>query len=1111
MFDKFIRGGNYARLKNSIEEGKNISVFGLNLGEKLALFEDSAFLFYVVENEDSALQVIECLHDIGKHPLFLSNALDPLDIEFESSEKVVSILDAIASGECDALVITPSILSAQFPCPERITNWTIKIGDEIDMSHISHKLIDYGYQRVDIVSSKGEFSLRGDVLDIFPLRGEPTRIMSDFDVVNSIRRYNPITLLTTSELQECRILSNNIIHVVPADIDSIYSNLKLKKDELYYDLIECRSNDYRLIPFDNGFKSSIFDYVQDAVVAFDGAKGIYDKLEKYLDDYRARVKESSMHKILLPTLHGVQDYCKFSDNLTLVAFHYINQNNRLFKPQQVYSIRTLPAVNYTNNFSALELDLANFVGQGYSVIMCAGSNENAVRLQSKLSKSYHNLTIVSRFSQCEKGVSIVARKYPLNIILPEDKLVVIADTSLFGKPKKIVEVHSSFVDGEVPNEGDYVVHNFHGVGKCLGVKTLVISAIPRDYVVIEYKGSDKVYLPVENMNQLSKYIGGDKEPKINKIGGVEFAKTKERVKTAVKKIAFDLVALYRDRMNKNGFTYLPDNDLQLEFEKGFGFAETVDQIKAIDDCKLDMESGKVMDRLVCGDVGFGKTEVALRVAFKTVMAGKQVAFMCPTTILSEQHYNTAKARMSAFGVKVEVLNRLRSSQDVERIKKEFNSGKIDILCGTHKLLASDICYSNLGLLILDEEQKFGVGDKEKIKNIKTNVNVLTLSATPIPRTLNMSLMGVRDISVIETPPVQRLPSDVQVIEYSDIVVKSAIERELSRNGQVLVIYNKVEDIHQFAAKVKALSPNDTNVSVAHGQMDEKSLEKEILALYTGKTQVLVSTTLIENGVDLPNANTLIVIDADKLGLSQLYQLKGRIGRSDKYSYAYFTFSNCERLSDNSYKRLQAIKEFSEMGSGFKIAMRDLEIRGAGSLLGAEQSGHIEKIGYNMYVDIINESVKELRGEEVIKKTDIKVESLIPAFLPHDYINSASRRMSIYKDISNIDSIAKLDTFINRTNDIYGTIPEELMNLSKIACVKNYLSTKGVVKLVVGNKSKMIFDSKESITPELVNAVREWEDCANFNFADSTCVEINMKNGDNVLDKLINFAILLGNF
>jgi len=1112
MIDKFLKNGNFKLLKNAIDEGYNCSVFGLNIGEKLALLDNSAFLFYVVDNLDNASIVLEKFADMGRKAILFQDIITPLSSEFENINKFIETLDDIKSGVVDTVVLTPEVLAAKFPNPSKIMKDTISIGQELNVYKFTKKLIASGYKRVDLVSNKGEFSVRGDTIDIYSFNGEPTRIMTDFDIVESIRKYNPVSLLTTENLESCNILYATLIDITEQDIEKKYLANKIKKDDLYHDLCEFKESDYRLLAFDDNYGYSIFDYVDGGLIAFDGAKAIYDSVDKYIVDYNKRVETSVLKKFRYFINLDIKKTLSFGNNFTLVAFHFIQQNNRIFTPQKVFSIRTLPSVNYSGQKNALILDLQNFRKQNYTIILCAGNNEGVARISTLLKDNNISYNECSRLSLGEFGaINLVSRKYPLDIILPEERLAIISTDSLVGKTRKVINASVSFFDGDTPSDGDLVVHNFHGIGKCLGVKSLKISDNIRDYVIIEYKGGDKVYLPVENLNQLSRYIGSDKTPQINKIGGVEFAKAKSRIKSAVKKIAFDLIVLYRERMNIKGIKYNKDDEMQVDFEKSFGFTETVDQMKAVNECKSDMEQGKVMDRLVCGDVGFGKTEVALRIAFKTILNGKQVAILCPTTILSEQHFNTAKTRMSPFGVKIDVLNRLRNKKDEVRIKKDFADGKIDLICGTHKLLASDINYKNLGLLILDEEQKFGVSDKEKIKNLKKQINVLTLSATPIPRTLNMSLIGVRDISVIETPPIQRIPTEVQVLQYDENIIKVAIERELARNGQVLVIYNKVEKIHTIASKIRMLSPENVAVSIAHGQMSSEELEKEILDLYSGKTQILVATTLIENGVDLPNANTLIVLNADTLGLSQLYQLKGRIGRSNRSSYAYFTFDNRKILNETAYKRLQAIKEFSEMGSGFKIAMRDLEIRGAGSLLGAEQSGHIEKLGYNMYVELLNEAVKELRGEEVKNRTDIKVESNIPAFLSHEYVPSSSTRMSLYREISNIDTMLKYETFINNTTNIFGDLPEELINLCKIALIKNRLSYLGVEKLIIKKIIKLFFASKEALNKPFIDAVVENCDNISLSITDVPIIEIKPSTDTNILDFLLDFIRVVDNF
>lgn len=1109
MFRKFLSNSNYKYLLDSIEEGNNISVFGLNIGEKLALLSDSAFLFYVVENIDNVNIVADKLERLGRKVSILTDILTPFSSEFSSYENIVKVLSEINSESIDTLVITPNVLTGRFPGKLTTKSIHIEKGEDLEIPRFIKDLISNGYKRVELVSSQGEFAVRGDIIDVYPINLSPIRIFVDYDVIESIKFYNPITMLTTEDVDCLSIYSNKYLSVMPDDIDKVYKDNNFKKDDTYDELIDFSRNDYRRIIFDENIKESIFDYVSDGVIAFDGSRGIYEKILGEIEAQNSAMQNlpKDLKKISESKKLSIQKVLNFG-NKTLIAYHYINQDNRLFKPNKVFSIRTLPSVNYSKYNETLILDILNYQKNGYTVILAAGNDENGNRLKGVLDKNNITNYIFSRMGLCNRNaVNILTRDYPLDIILPDDKLAIISSNSLNGEKKKIVSVDNSFFDGELPEKDDYVVHNFHGVGKCLGVETLKISDSQRDYVLIEYKNGDKFYLPVENIDQISKYMGADKAPPLNKIGGVEFAKTKSKVKSAVKKIAFDLIGLYKERMALKGHKYMPDDDMQIDFEKSFGFDETVDQLKAINDCKNDLENGKLMDRLVCGDVGFGKTEVALRIAFKTILGGKQVALLCPTTILSEQHFNTAKARMANFGVKIECLNRLRTAKQIEKIKSDFSTGKIDLLCGTHKLLSKDIDYKNLGLLILDEEQKFGVADKEKIKNFRKQINVLTLSATPIPRTLNMSLIGVRDISVIETPPVERIPSDVQIVEYNDEILTGAINREIARGGQVLIIYNRVETIYNFASYVRNLVPG-LNLSVAHGQMEEKELEEEIFKLYSGQTQVLVSTTLIENGVDLPNANTLIVINSDMLGLSQLYQLKGRIGRSNKSSYAYFTFDSRKMLTENAYKRLSAIKEFSGMGSGFKIAMRDLEIRGAGSLLGAEQSGHIEKIGYNLYVQLLNESVKELKGEKVENLTNVKVETNLSAYLSHNYIPSSAKRMSIYKDIANLQTLEEMIKFIKDTESVFGDMPDELINLCKIGLIKNMCAKLGAIRVIIRDKCSIYLESKERLTKELFESLDNYKENISLNMVGSPIIEISNINRGEMLDFIINYLQII---
>lgn len=1104
MFEKFV-SGNFKLLQNAVENSENLSVFGLNIGEKLALVEDSAFLFYVVEDLDKANIVYNKLSAMGRKCQILSKSISIFSSEFEDCQSILNTLYGIIDGELDSIIITPEVLASVYPKKFKLQKIELKVNDEIDVTSFAKKLNDLNLKRVDLVSNPNEYSIRGDIIDVYPSEYKPVRIFVDYDKVETIKEYNSITMLTTNSIDSLIINANSYVLLNLDDIKEFYETNKIKFDGLYDDFMCAKSNDYRLMAFGRNNYASIFDYVNDGTIVFDGAKVIYDKLVEYIEDFNTKIKEQKfpLNVIFKSWEIKLSSALDFGQK-TLIAHHYISQSNRLFKPQKVFSIRTIPPMNYVNYKDGLKLDVDNFYSQNYTIILCIGAQENLPKFSQIFDKENKQYYVTHSMSLCNKNaLNLLTKEYPLDIILPDEKLAIISSDSLLGQKKKVENIKIDFFDGELPQKDDYVVHDIHGIGKCLGVETLKISNTPRDYVVIEYKNNDKLYLPVENMDQISKYLGSDKAPNLNKIGGVEFAKTKQKVKSAVKKIAYDLVALYRERQNKKGYKYLPDDELQQKFESSFDHTETVDQLKAINDCKKDMENGKIMDRLVCGDVGFGKTEVALRIAFKTILNGKQVAFLCPTTILSEQHYATCQKRMFEFGIKVEVINRLKTPSEISRIKKDLASQKIDIIIGTHKLLGNEIEFKDLGLLILDEEQKFGVADKDKIKNIKKQINVLTLSATPIPRTLNMSLIGVRDISVIETPPVERITSDVQVVEYSDEIIKKAINLELGRRGQVLVIYNRVETIYKFASYLKTLVP-DAIINVAHGQMTDTELEQEIFKLYSGATQVLVATTLIENGVDLPNANTLIVINSDLLGLSQLYQLKGRIGRSDKNSFAYFTFDNRKLLTENAYKRLQAIKEFSGMGSGFKIAMRDLEIRGAGSLLGLEQSGHIEKIGYNMYVQLLSDSVKEINNENVKSKTDVRVETNLPAYLSTRYAPSSQARMKMYRDIAYIDSSEKYVEFIKNTENVFGQIPEELLNLIKIGYIKNLCGYLNVNKVIIKEKSSIIFESKEAINQDVLGSIEQFKQNVALSFVNLPTIEINNISIDEILDFLISY-------
>ena len=698
---------------------------------------------------------------------------------------------------------------------------------------------------------------------------------------------------------------------------------------------------------------------------------------------------------------------------------------------------------YNNSFELLIKDLERYKKNGYQVILLSGSRTRAKRLADDLMAEGLNAFYSEDYDHEVKPGEIMTGygKIKKGYEYPMLKFVVISESDIFGgekkkkKRKRIYEGEkiASFTD---LNIGDYVVHESHGLGIYRGIEKIEVDKTEKDYIKIEYAGGGNLYILATQLEQIQKYAGaGAKKPKLNKLGGQEWNKTKSRVKGAVREIAEDLVKLYAVRQNDRGFAFGPDTVWQKEFEEMFPFEETEDQDLAIAATKADMESTKIMDRLICGDVGYGKTEIAIRAAFKAVQDGKQVAFLVPTTILAQQHYNNFVQRMKDFPVNIDLLCRFRSSAEQKKTIEKLKKGQVDIIIGTHRLLSKDVVYKDLGLLIIDEEQRFGVAHKEKIKQLKTNIDVLTLTATPIPRTLHMSLIGIRDMSVLEEPPMDRVPIQTYVMEYNEELVREAISRELARGGQAYFVYNRVREIADVATKIAELVP-EANVAYAHGQMKETELENIMYRFINGEIDVLVSTTIIETGLDISNVNTMIIQDADNMGLSQLYQLRGRVGRSNRTAYAFLMYKRDKMLKEVAEKRLAAIKEYTELGSGFKIAMRDLEIRGAGSLLGERQHGHMEAVGYDLYCKMLNEAVKEAKGIAVEESFDTSIDIVIDAYIPMGYIPNELQKLDIYKRIADIETQEETEEMTEELIDRFGDPPKSVENLLYIAKIKS---------------------------------------------------------------------------
>ena len=982
------------------------SISGIGEGEKIVIMQSLSHQIFLCSSFVSAGKIKRGLEAFGKRVEIVSSARENED---ENDKNLLPFIDSInkyIAGQLDVLIFLPCSMIIKFDL-KKFTKITIEKDKTYDLTELLDTLVSYGYERTSIVSSPGEFALRGDILDIFTSDSErPYRIEFFDDLVENISTFDETSMKNIEKKDKFDIPLSKL-PIGDNDVFDLEGKHILDEPKKISEEIDLLKTSYSTMSF---YK---YEYYEDFEVLYSKADMVFD-------------------------------------NFQLIRPDYHNEK--------------IASQSYLTDFMALKQDLYDFKNLRQGIILFAGSERYKKNLADFLTENGLEYSDY-KGEKIEIGqVYLSSLAMPYSFSFLREGVIGIGCDSLFRTSMTSFSKskHSVFY---LPKLGDYVVHTFHGIGKCIKIERMKISDVEKDYFVIEYKNGDILYLPSEEANTISAYIGSEETPKLSSLGGGEFSRLKDRVRASIKEMAINLVEMYKERSQLKGFKFRRDEYLEKQFADAFGYQETPDQIKAIADIDKDMESDKVMDRLICGDVGFGKTEVALRACFKCIYNGKQVALLCPTTILSQQHYMTAKERLEPFGCRVEVINRFKSPSQIKDIIRRNKDGEIDMLIGTHKILGDSIEFKDLGLLILDEEQRFGVEHKEKIKNKHRNVDVLTLSATPIPRTLNMSLSGIRDISVIETPPRDRLPIQTYVSEENDQLIKDVISRELARGGQAFVIYNRVESIEEFASHLRKLLPN-ASIGVAHGQMHEKLLENVIDRLYQGIYNVLVSTTLIENGINLPLANTMVVIEADRLGLSQLYQLRGRIGRSDRLSYAYLTYIKDKHLTDDAYKRLEAIKEFSQLGSGFKIAMRDLELRGSGNIFGKEQHGHIAKVGYDMFVKLLDEEVKEVKGEKVNKTRDVKLEISLSAFISEDYIASDEQRIEYYTRISEISSREELSSITQSLKDGYGELPDEVLNLCKVAYLRNLAGHFDLTKIRVNKYETLVFlDKKEEIIEE----------------------------------------------
>ncbi len=1012
--------------------------------------------------------------------------------------------DDIISGKNCIVCTSIEALLTRTVSPELFASMTreLSVGQTVSLDEIKEYFIKAGYERIEMVEGKGQFSIRGGIIDFFsPIHQNAVRIELFDDEIDSIRYFDVLTQRSISKTKKVKITparefivkeeeflegaeklqselsarlraSGNERRRKSSDIrvrEKISEDIEKMRQGIHFEGIEKYS------PYFSDKNYSLIDYMGDCVIFIDEPNRIKQRCEaigtEFMEHFNQLLEKGEVLPGQFEALFTYEDVVPKIREKKTVCLDSLYKSSSDFIPQKTISITSRSMHPFHGKLSMLMEEIAVWRKNRYRVLILSGSRDRGLRLASDLRDRDIDAVYKDELDIELKEGHVIILPGILNsgFDFPSIKYAVISDREPFGsKSRKKIEKKKGkainvFTDLKA---GDFVVHENHGIGQYIGIEKLKIDNTTRDYLHIRYSGNDKLYIPTDQLDMIQKYIGAeDKGPKLNKLGGTEWVKVKAKAKKAIEAMAMDLLKLYAERQQAVGFEFSEDTRWQKEFEDMFQYQETQDQLRCIEEIKKNMEDSRVMDRLLCGDVGYGKTEVALRAIFKCVMDNKQAAILVPTTILAQQHYNTCIQRFANFPVNIDVLSRFKTHAEQSRIIQNIKNGNVDIIIGTHRLLQNDVEFRDLGLLIVDEEQRFGVAHKEKIKSLKKNVDVLTLTATPIPRTLHMSLSGIRDISIIEEPPEERYPVQTYVMEYNEEVIKDAIAKEIARGGQVYYLHNRVRSIQKIAAKLKAMLP-DARVAVAHGQMEEKMLEDTMLDFYNNEYDVLVCTTIIEAGLDIPNVNTIIISDADKMGLSQLYQLRGRVGRSNRLAYAYLTYQKDKVLNEVAEKRLQAIREFTEFGSGFKIAMRDLEIRGAGSLLGREQHGHLEAIGYDLYIKLLEDTVKELKGEEVTETVDTSIELKISAFIPESYISDENQKIEIYKKIAYIGSQEDIYDIEEEIEDRFGDLPQVVRNLLDISYIKHLAGKCNVVSITQKKNSILVkFSSDRSIKPE----------------------------------------------
>ncbi len=1012
----------------------------------------------------------------------------------ETAYRRLGVLSKLLNREYKVLVLSvDSYVRKLMPADlfkEQIVS--IETGKTIYKDELCEKLVYMGYKRSDTVDKKGEFTSRGGIIDIYPVNFENALRIEFFDdEIDSLRFFDPETQRSVETVQQVNIIPAEEILIKKDDIGDIIKDINMTltnvkseginfsklKEVIYRDTDKIQNGLYipgidRYFGFINKKPVDISNYTSDECLLFvDEYKKCIERMDiihrEYSETIIAMIEDGLVFPQCQTSLFNKESFDDFLSFYNKSMYYSLFSHPVEIRFTALFNINSKNMDLFERRMDYFINDLRDMIRNGYIIIIAAGSLQRLKSLSKVLSEEGIG-TVTEPVANNElqhSRVYLLEGTFSRGFEYVEDKLVFISLRDRTVQKKKIQKSKKTmdlFVDLKPE---DYVVHDIHGVGKYVGIEQLLIDNVKKDYLKIIYKGEDTLYLPVNQLDMIQKYVGPDgNTPKVNSLGGKEWAKTKSRVKESLREIAKELVDLYAKRQAIKGFAFSKDMVWQNQFEEAFPYTETDDQIKCISEIKSDMEKELVMDRLLCGDVGYGKTEVALRAVFKAVMDGKQVAYLVPTTILAQQQYDNFKARFEGFPVNVEMLSRFRSKSQQTQIVKLLEKGIIDVIVGTHRLFSQDIKFKDLGLLVIDEEQRFGVEHKEKVKQDFVGVDVLTLTATPIPRTLHMSLTGIRDISIIEDPPEERHPVRTYVLEYDAQVIKDAVYREIARGGQIFYLFNRVRGIEGKLKELSELLPG-VRIGIAHGQMPERKLEDRMAEFLNGEYDILLCTTIIESGLDMPNVNTLIVENADKMGLAQLYQIRGRVGRSNRIAYAYITYKKDLSLSQIAEKRLEAIREFTDFGSGFKIAMRDMEIRGAGNLLGYEQHGHIDIVGYDTYCKLLDEAIREVRGEDPpITQTPAIIDININAYIDSLYIENESIRIELYKKIAAVGSREDAEDVIDEMIDRFGDVPVETNNLIRIALLRKMASDIGMKS--VERKSRHIVLSFSSINKKV---------------------------------------------